>query len=101
PVADARQRREGVLVALQRLLGSTPIAQGFGTGPFSYGALLQRLEANGETDLRVYLRETELARALDELLGAAARQAPDVLRGLSATAPLELERLELLLRIAA
>jgi hypothetical protein len=69
--SDLQTRRDAAIYALRNLVGSTQMAYGpedWPRGLDAYRQLNQLLDAQGQSDLRSLLVETELARTMDELV---------------------------------
>jgi hypothetical protein len=99
---DLQVRRDAAIHALRNLVGSTQEAFGpseWPRGLDAYRRLYDRLEAQGQGDLRSLLVEEELARVMDELIQRAAHGNPEGLRALSATAQIDLQRIRRLISI--
>jgi IPT/TIG domain len=101
PLVDLRQRRDSLVVAVRRLSGlSEETFDGdWGDDIVAYRALLEELDRRSLPELKVYLREELLAPVLDNLVSSVARQDPEGLRHLAATAPVEIARLSRLREI--
>lgn len=96
PLSELEGRRSMVLAALRNLMGSVAPAQDQGTWPWginAYGALLSRLNRDGQAELRSLLTEAELSRVMDGLVNRAGSGDGDGLRALGATAQIELTRM--------
>jgi hypothetical protein len=95
PYTELQARRDAVIHALRNLVGSTQFAYDADTWPRgldAYGDLYRELESRGQADLRALLSENELSRIMDSLIQRAASGDSDGLRGLGATAQLDLQR---------
>jgi hypothetical protein len=93
--ADLQTRRDAVIYALRNLVGSTQMAYGpedWPRGLDAYRQLNNLLDAQGQSDLRSLLVETELARTMDELVQRAGDDTSDGLRAVGSTSLLGLER---------
>ena len=102
PFTELQVRRDAVIHALRNLVGSTQEAYGQNEWPRgldAYRRLFQRLEDQGQGDLRSLLVELEISRTMDELIQRAAHGNPEGLRALGATAELDLERFRRLVSI--
>jgi hypothetical protein len=100
--SDLQVRRDAAIYALRNLVGSTQEAYGpseWPRGIDAYRRLYDRLEEQGQGDLRSLLVEEELARVMDELIQRAAHGNPEGLRALSATAQIDLQRIRRLIAI--
>jgi hypothetical protein len=99
-VSEFQERRDAVIYALRNLIGSTQEAYGpqeWPRGLVAYRQFLERLEASGQSDLRVLFQETNLARLMDDLIHRAAGGRAEGVRALGATAQLSLDSLRRLL----
>jgi hypothetical protein len=95
PYTELQVRRDAVIYALRNLIGATQEAYGpndWPRGLDAYRNLFSGLETQGQGDLRALLLETELMRAMDELIQRADHGRVEGLRALGATARLDLER---------
>jgi hypothetical protein len=104
PLTDLRLRRDTLVLAVRRLSGGSEESDDggdWGNALAAYQALLSEIEAQAASELAVYLREELLAPILDSLVTSVARQDPESLRQVAATAPVEVARLDQLLGIAA
>lgn len=93
--ADLQTRRDAVIYALRNLVGSTQMAYGpedWPRGLDAYRQLNNLLDAQGQSDLRSLLVETELARTMDELVQRSGDNSADGLRAVGSTSLLGLER---------
>jgi hypothetical protein len=93
--SDLQTRRDAAIYALRNLVGSTQMAYGpedWPRGLDAYRQLNQLLDAQGQSDLRSLLVETELARTMDELVQRSGDNTSDGLRAVGSTAQLGLER---------
>ena len=102
PYSELQTRRDAVIYALRNLVGATQQAYGpndWPRGLDAYRNLFQLLEVQGQADLRALLVESELARAMDELLQRAANGRAEGLRALGATARLDVQRFRRLVTI--
>lgn len=93
--ADLQTRRDAVIYALRNLVGSTQMAYGpedWPRGLDAYRQLNSLLDAQGQSDLRSLLVETELARTMDELVQRAGDSSSEGLRAVGSTSLLGLER---------
>ena len=93
--ADLQTRRDAVIYALRNLVGSTQMAYGpeqWPRGLDAYRQINDLLDAQGQSDLRSLLVETELARTMDELVQRSGDNTSDGLRAVGSTALLGLER---------
>lgn len=97
PYSELQARRDAVLNALRRVDGVAVLGgngDGWPRGLRAYRQLSTVLEARGQGDLRSLLNETELSRAMDELIQLAGGGDPDGLRAVGATAWAPLNRLQ-------
>lgn len=97
PYSELQARRDAVLNALRQVDGVAVLATPGGTWPRglrAYRQLSTVLEARGQGDLRSLLNESELARAMDELIQLAGGGQPQGLRAVGATAWAPLNRLQ-------
>jgi len=95
PYTELQVRRNAVIYALRNLIGATQEAYGpndWPRGLDAYRRLFERLELQGQGDLRALLLEVELARSMDELIQRADHGRAQGLRALGATVQLDLER---------
>lgn len=95
PYTELQARRDAVMHALRNLVGSTQLAYDANSWPRgldAYGDLYRELESRGHADLRALLNENELARIMDSLIERAAHGESDGMRGLGATAQLDLQK---------
>lgn len=102
PYSELQTRRDAVIYALRNLVGATQQAYGSNDWPRgldAYRNLFRLLEVQGQADLRALLVESELARAMDELLQRAANGRAEGLRALGATARLDVQRFRRLVTI--
>ena len=93
--SDLQTRRDAVIFALRNLVGSTQLAYGpeeWPRGLDAYRQLNQLLDAQGQSDLRSLLVETELARTMDELVQRSGDNSSEGLRAVGSTSMLALER---------
>lgn len=93
--SDLQTRRDAVIYALRNLVGSTQQAYGpddWPRGLDAYRQLNNLLDAQGQSDLRSLLVETELARTMDELVQRSGDNTADGLRAVGSTSLLALER---------
>lgn len=93
--ADLQTRRDAVIYALRNLVGSTQVAYApddWPRGLDAYRQLNNLLDAQGQSDLRSLLVETELARTMDELVQRSGDNTSDGLRAVGSTSMLGLER---------
>jgi len=104
PYSQLQQRRDAVLYALRVLAGAPQHALGpndWPRGLDAYRQLFDKLEAEGQGDLRSLLVEGELTRIMDELIQRAANGTPDGLRAVGATAQVDLARFRRLILVGA
>lgn len=106
PLTDLRQRGEVLVAALRGLLGLEQVGEDdTGQNLHGYGALLRSLDAWGESELAMYLREPMMRSAIDTMLetvsAALGRTDADALRELSATLPITIRRFRRLADVAA
>lgn len=97
PVSELQDRRDAIMQTLRTLIGSknAPYANDeWPWGMVAYQELLQRLDRNGQSDLRSLLHEDNMARLLDDLLDQATVSGSRGLRALSASAQVPLQRLQ-------
>ncbi|MGC4093191.1 MAG: hypothetical protein QM756_35950 [Polyangiaceae bacterium] len=102
PLSELQQRRDAVIYALRSLLGATQEAYGQNDWPrglAAYRELFEQLEREGQSDLRALLVETELSRAMDQLLQRVADGTPEGLRAVGATAQVDLARFQRLILV--
>jgi hypothetical protein len=95
PYTELQTRRDAAIYALRNLVGTTQFAYDpneWPRGLDAYRNLYRLLENQGQGDLRALLVETELARAMDDLIQRAAHGRAEGLRALGATAKLDLQR---------
>src|SRR5262245_1828125 len=95
PYTELQLRRNAVIYALRNLIGATQEAyapDAWPRGLDAYRRLFERLELQGQGDLRALLLEVELARTMDELIQRADHGRAQGLRALGATVQLDLER---------
>lgn len=93
--SDLQTRRDAAIYALRNLVGSTQQAYGpddWPRGIDAYRQLNSLLDAQGQSDLRSLLVETELARTMDELVQRSGDNTADGLRAVGSTSMLALER---------
>lgn len=93
--SDLQTRRDAVIYALRNLVGSTQMAYGpedWPRGLDAYRQLNALLDAQGQSDLRSLLVETELARTMDELVQRSGDNTSEGLRAVGSTSLLGLER---------
>jgi len=93
--ADLQTRRDAAIYALRNLVGSTQMAYGpdeWPRGLDAYRQLNNLLDAQGQSDLRSLLVETELARTMDELVQRSGDNTSEGLRAVGSTSLLGLER---------
>ncbi|NBA94781.1 hypothetical protein [Pseudomonas sp. R5(2019)] len=101
--SDLQTRRDAAIYALRNLVGSTQMAYGpqdWPRGLDAYRQLNDLLEAQGQSDLRSLLVETELARIMDELVQRSGDNTSGGLRAVGSTAVLSLERFRRLITVA-
>jgi len=97
PASELQDRRDAIMQTLRALIGSKHIAYGNGEWPWgmaAYRELMQRLDRNGQSDLRALLHEDNMGRLLDDLLDQATLDGSKGLRALSASAQVPLQRLQ-------
>jgi hypothetical protein len=102
PLSELQERRDAIIYALRNLMGSTQYAYGpseWPRGLVAYEQFLRYLEQNGQSDLRAFLQEYNIARVMDELIEMAASDSSDGLRALSSTALVALEAFDRLIII--
>ncbi|MFY0562794.1 hypothetical protein ACN28E_03030 [Archangium lansingense] len=98
---DLRLRREALIRAVERFTSSEAEDDGnWGAAEASYGALLRKLGALGQHELRALLRPDVMTRLLDVLLDARAQYQSYYLRGIAASVPVELIQLRRLQKVA-
>lgn len=93
--AELQSRRDAAIHALRNLVGTTQLAYGpedWPRGLDAYRQVTQLLDAQGQSDLRSLLVETELARSMDDLVQRSGDNSADGLRAVGSTALLSLER---------
>ncbi len=103
PASELQERREAVLAALRNLNGSVQTSYNQSTWPWGLDALrriLTRLDANGQSDLRVLFQENTVAQIMDDLIARASTPGADGLRALGSTAALSLQQLRRLVFVA-
>ena len=96
PYSELQVRRDAVIYALRNLVGATQEAYApneWPRGIDAYRQLFQRLEEQGQGDLRALLVEGELSRVMDALIQRSGQGSVAGLRQLGATAQLDVERL--------
>jgi hypothetical protein len=89
PYSELQARRDAVLVALRNMSGAAQESLNQGTWPRgldAYRQLYSELEASGQTELRSLLSESELARAMDQLIELAGGGSTSGMRRIGATA---------------
>ena len=104
PYVELQQRRDSAVYALRNLVGSTQQSYGpddWPRGVNAYRFLFNTLEEQGQGDLRALLVESELARAMDDLIQRAGQGGADGLRALGVTAGIDLERFRRLVVVAS
>jgi hypothetical protein len=104
PAADLQTRRDAVIGSLRNLLGTAMAVNGNDTWPRATEAvrqLGQHLGDAGESDLRIFLDEQQVARMLDDLIDLASGISPDALRALGATAAMTVQNIRRFAFIAA
>jgi hypothetical protein len=102
PFTELQVRRDAVINALRNLSGSTQQAfspESWSRGIDSYRQVFNLLEDQGQGDLRNVLNETELARAMDEMIHLAGDGSTEGLRALGVTAWSQLNRFHRLIQI--
>ncbi len=102
PFGELQIRRDAALHALRNLSGSTQQAftpDGWSRGLDSYRQVFNLLEDQGQGDLRVVMNETQLARAMDQLIHLAGSTSTDGLRALGATAWSQLNQFQRLVQL--
>lgn len=106
PIMDMRARRDGLIAALRWLDGREAPPEDFADSAnriSSYTSLLAILPSRGASDLGSYVRESTLVFALDfiidDMAASTGRRDADGLRQLSSTVPVEVARLQRLLRL--
>lgn len=95
PASELQERRDAVLHSLRNLVGSVQHNYGANEWPrglVAYRQFLEKLEENGQSDLRALFQENNLSLLMDELIDRAAGSNSDGLRALSATAQMALQR---------
>jgi hypothetical protein len=95
PLSELQARRDAVIYALRNFMGGAQQSYGpddWPRGISAYRLLFNRLEQQGQGDLRTLLTENEIARVMDELISRAQNGSAEGLRGLGATAQLDIER---------
>jgi hypothetical protein len=95
PFTELQARRDATIHALRNLVGTTQQAYGpedWPRGLDAYRQICQLLDAQGQSDLRSLLVETELARTMDELVQRSGDNTSEGLRAVGSTALLSLER---------
>lgn len=101
--SELQTRREAVIYALRNLTGSAQeaySAQDWPRGLDAYRQLFGWLESHGHGDLRALLHEHEVARIMDGLIERGSHGSSG-LRALGATARIELQRFQRLIRVLA
>jgi len=104
PYVELQQRRDSAVYALRNLVGSTQQSYGpddWPRGVNAYRFLFNTLEQQGQGDLRALLVESELSRAMDDLITRAGQGGADGLRALGVTAGIDLERFRRLVVVAS
>jgi hypothetical protein len=104
PFSELQQRRDSAVFGLRNLVGATQQAHGgneWPRGVNAYRFLFNTLEEQGQGDLRALLVESELARAMDDLIQRAGQGGSDGLRALGVTAAIDLERFRRLVVVAS
>ena len=104
PFVELQQRRDSAVYALRNLVGATQQSYGpddWPRGVNAYRFLFNTLEQQGQGDLRALLVESELSRAMDDLITRAGQGAADGLRALGVTAGIDLERFRRLVVVAS
>jgi len=104
PFVELQQRRDSAVFGLRNLVGSTQQAydaDAWPRGVNAYRFLFNTLEEQGQGDLRALLVESELARAMDDLITRAGQGGADGLRALGVTAGIDLERFRRLVVVAS
>jgi hypothetical protein len=89
PYSELQARRDRVLVALRNLSGSAQESLDQNVMPrglAAYRELFNTFETQGQSDLRALLSETQLARAMDEMIQLSAGGSSNGLRRTGATA---------------
>lgn len=97
PAGELQDRRDAIMQTLRTLIGAKHAAYDNGEWPWgmvAYRELMQRLDRNGQSDLRALLHEDNMARLLDDLLDQATLDGSKGLRALSASAQVPLQRLQ-------
>lgn len=104
PIADLRQRRDTLVLAVRRLSGGVEESDDggdWGNALVAYQRLLEELAKQSAPELAVYLKEELLTPILDGLVDSVARRDPESLRRVAATSPVEVLRLSRLHQLAA
>lgn len=104
PFIELQQRRDSAVFALRNLVGATQQAydaDAWPRGVNAYRYLFNTLEEQGQGDLRALLVESELSRAMDDLITRAGQGGSDGLRALGVTAGIDLERFRRLVVVAS
>ena len=104
PFVELQQRRDSAVYALRNLVGATQQSYGpddWPRGVNAYRFLFNTLEQQGQGDLRALLVESELSRAMDDLITRAGQGGADGLRALGVTAGIDLERFRRLVVVAS
>jgi len=97
PAIELQDRRDAIMHTLRALIGAKHATYDNGEWPWgmvAYRELMQRLDRNGQSDLRAMLHEDHMARLLDDLLDQATLDGAKGLRALSASAQVPLQRLQ-------
>ncbi len=97
PTSELQDRRDAIMQTLRALTGAKHATYDNGEWPWgmvAYRELMQRLDRNGQSDLRAMLHEDNMARLLDDLLDQATLDGAKGLRALSASAQVPLQRLQ-------
>ena len=103
PFTELQARRDAVIYALRNFMGGAQQAYGpddWPRGINAYRLLFNRLEQQGQGDLRTLLTENEVARVMDELISRAQNGSAEGLRALGVTAQLDIERFRRLAIVA-
>jgi hypothetical protein len=103
PFTELQARRDAVIYALRNFMGGAQQAYGpddWPRGINAYRELFNRLEQQGQGDLRVLLTENEVAHIMDELISRAQNGSAEGLRALGVTAQLDIERFRRLAIVA-
>jgi hypothetical protein len=103
PFAELGERRDAVIYALRNFMGGAQQAYGpddWPRGINAYRLLFNRLEQQGQGDLRTLLVENEVSRVMDELISRAQNGSAEGLRALGVTAQLDIERFRRLAIVA-